>query len=63
MPSPLLTGMAYAIQKEIGSPIIDPAILSFLSLKIAYKMTNAILIGINIKNSGIIRANANPSSS
>jgi hypothetical protein len=62
MPSPPLTGMAYAARKAIGSPIIDPAILSFLSLKIAYKITSEILIGINKKNIGIIKANANPSS-
>ena len=62
IPSPSCTGMAYATRKAIGSPIIDPAMLSFLSLKIAYKITSEILIGINMKNIGIIRANANPSS-
>lgn len=62
MPSPSLTGMAYATKKAHGNPIIDPTILSFLFLKIAYKITNEILIGINKKNSGIISANPNPSS-
>src|SRR5665647_948899 len=47
MPSPSLTGMAYATKKANGNPTIDPTILRFLSLKIAYKITNEILRGIN----------------
>ncbi len=54
MPCPSLTGMEYATQKANGSPIIDPRILSFLSLKIAYKITNETLIGINIKIVGLL---------
>jgi hypothetical protein len=62
MPSPSLTAIEYATQNANGSPIIDPSILTFLSLKIMYKIIDEILIGINKKNTGIINANPNPSS-
>lgn len=54
--------MAYATTKAPKNPIIVPTILFFLSLKIAYKITNEILIGINNKNSGNAIAYPNPSS-
>ena len=54
MPPLSQTGMIYATTKAPKNPIIDPRILCFLSLKITYKITNEILMGINNKNSGNI---------
>lgn len=46
MPHLSQTGMIYATTKAPMNPIIVPTILFFVSLKIAYKIINEILIGI-----------------